>query len=83
MRIMQTKVVDSRELWYSVESVLHVRDAIGYRVDDLTSTSTLSFLAGWHVDSFNHVDNFSQQRLDPEKQFESFAYGIASYSLSS
>jgi hypothetical protein len=28
-----------------------------------------------------HADNFSQQRLDPEKQFKNFAYGIASYSL--
>jgi hypothetical protein len=82
MRIMRTKVVDSRELWYSAESVLYVYDAIGYRVDDLTSTSTPSFSAGWYVDSFNHVGNFSQQRLDPEKQFESFAYGIASYFLS-
>jgi hypothetical protein len=42
MRIMRIKVVDSRELWHSVESVLYVHDAIGYRVDDLTSTSALS-----------------------------------------
>lgn len=28
-------------------------------------------------------DNFSQQRLDPEKQFQSFAFGIVSSFLSS
>jgi hypothetical protein len=39
MRTMRTKVVDSRELWHSVESVFYVHDAIGYRVDDLTCTS--------------------------------------------
>ena len=37
MRIMRAKVVDSRELWNSVESVLYLRDAIRYRVDDLAS----------------------------------------------
>ena len=42
MRIMRVKVLDSRELWHSVESVLFVHDAIGFRVDDLTSILTLS-----------------------------------------
>jgi hypothetical protein len=37
MRIMRTKIVDSRELWHCVESVLYVYDAIGYRVNDLAS----------------------------------------------
>jgi hypothetical protein len=37
MRIMRAKVVDSRELWNSVESVLRVEEAIRYRVNDLAS----------------------------------------------
>jgi hypothetical protein len=49
---MRTKVVDSRELWYSAESVLYVRDAIQYRVDDLTSMSTPPSIS-WPVDLFN------------------------------
>ncbi len=39
MRAMRTKVLDSRELWYGVESILYVKDAIRYRMNDLTSTS--------------------------------------------
>jgi len=35
MRVMRGKVVDSREIWNCVESVLYVEDAIRYRVDDL------------------------------------------------
>jgi hypothetical protein len=46
MRFMRIKVVDSREIWHSVESVLYVHDAIGYRVDDLTSTSAFSSPTG-------------------------------------
>ncbi|KAI0249341.1 hypothetical protein BJV78DRAFT_1347821 [Lactifluus subvellereus] len=60
MRIMRTKVLDSRELWYSVESMLFVKDAIRYRANDLANI-------------------FSQQKLDPEKQFQNFAYGIFKY----
>jgi hypothetical protein len=47
---MRTKVVDSRELWNGAESVLYLQDAIGYRVDDLTSMSALSSSATWHAD---------------------------------
>ncbi|KAI9438360.1 hypothetical protein H4582DRAFT_1815080, partial [Lactarius indigo] len=57
MRAMRTKVLDSRELWYSVETILYVKDAIRYRVNDLTNI-------------------FTQQKHDPEKQFQNFAYGI-------
>ena len=42
MRVMRTKVVDSRELWEGVKSVGHVQEAIGYRVGDLTSISSSS-----------------------------------------
>ena len=43
MRIMRIKVVDSRELWNSIESVLRVKDVIRYRVDDLASMFASSF----------------------------------------
>jgi hypothetical protein len=39
MRIMRTKVVDSRELWEGVKSMSYIQEAIGYRVGDLTSMS--------------------------------------------
>jgi hypothetical protein len=52
MRTMQAKVVDPRELWYSVESVLYVHDAIRYRVEDLTSMSIPPSIS-WPVDLFN------------------------------
>ncbi|KAI0298350.1 hypothetical protein B0F90DRAFT_1669084 [Multifurca ochricompacta] len=60
MRIMRTKVLDSRELWGNVESILYVNDALKYRMNDLTNI-------------------FSQQKLDPEKQLQNFAYGIFKY----
>jgi len=41
MRIMRTKVLDSRELSEGATSMLYVRDAIRYRVDDLISLSGL------------------------------------------
>ncbi|KAI0265430.1 hypothetical protein BC834DRAFT_879420 [Gloeopeniophorella convolvens] len=37
MRVMRHKVLDARELWYAVESILYVKDAIKYRVNDLTN----------------------------------------------
>ena len=40
---MRTKVVDSRELWNSIESLLRVKDAIRYRVDDLASMFASAF----------------------------------------
>jgi hypothetical protein len=45
MRAMRTKVLDSRELGSGVESFINVKDAIQYRVNDLTSTSSLISLA--------------------------------------
>jgi len=78
MRIMRVKVVDSRELLNSIESV---KDAIRYRMDDLASTSASSFLPFSMLTGSTHSDTFSQQRLDPEKQFQVFAYGIVSYLL--
>jgi hypothetical protein len=59
MRGMRTKVLDSRELWYSVESILYVKDAIRYRVNDLKNI-------------------FTQQKNNPEKHFQNFAFGIVS-----
>jgi hypothetical protein len=43
MRIMRAKVVDSRELWNAVESILYLRGAIRYRVDNLASMFAPSF----------------------------------------
>ncbi|KAH9171881.1 hypothetical protein EDB89DRAFT_1851867 [Lactarius sanguifluus] len=60
MRAMRTKVLDSRELWYGVETILYVKDAIQYRVNDLANI-------------------FTQQKHDPKKQFQNFAYGIFKY----
>jgi hypothetical protein len=77
MRIMRTKVLDPRELWYSVESIVFVQDAIRYRVDDLASMFAALSSAMWHVDM--HVDIFSQSKLDPQKQFQNFVYGIVNY----
>ncbi|KAH9171872.1 hypothetical protein EDB89DRAFT_2070428 [Lactarius sanguifluus] len=37
MRAMRTKVLDSRELWSGVESILNVKDAIRYRMNDLSN----------------------------------------------
>jgi hypothetical protein len=78
MRIMRANVVDSRELWNSVESILYLHDAIRYRVDDLASMSVSSFLPFGMLMGSTYADTFSQQRFDPEKQFQSFAHGIAS-----
>ena len=80
MRIMLAKVVDSRELWDSVESILYLHDAIRYRVDDLASMSA-PFLPFGRLTDPTHADTFSQQGLDPEKQFQKFAHGIASHSF--
>ena len=82
MRIMRAKVVDSRELWNSVESVLRVEEAIRYRVNDLTSMFASSSPSFSTLTGSIHVDIFSQQRLDPGKQFRTFAHGTASHSPS-
>jgi len=36
MRIMRTKVLDSRELLEAMRSVYYIWDVVRYRVDDLT-----------------------------------------------
>jgi len=77
MRIMRIKVVDFRDLWESAQSILYIEDAITYRVDGLTSASVHLSSATFDTHMIDPlIDNFSQQRLDPEKQFQSFAHGI-------
>ena len=80
MRVMRTKVVDSRELWEGVKSVTHVQEAIGYRVGDLTSISSSSLSHSRSLTLSIYSDNFSQQKLDIEKQFQNFAYGMVTIS---
>jgi hypothetical protein len=113
MQVMQKKILDWRELWHSMESILFVIGAIRDRVDDLNSMSTiLSLQLGTlegrvlplsTVDSYLRqrfgyirptacpltrfstltlpifVDIFSQQKHDPERHFQTFAYGIVRY----
>jgi len=80
MRIMRTKVVDSRELWEGVNSITHVQEAISYRVGDLTSISAFSLSHSQSLTLSIYSDNFSQQQLDIEKQFQNFAYGMVTIS---
>ena len=74
MRIMRTKVLNRLDLQEGWEGIKYIRDVIMYRVQDLArmsvSLSTLSTILTLFV------DNFSQQRLSPEKQFQSFAFGM-------
>lgn len=80
MRAMRTKVLDWRELGPGIESFINVKDAIRYRVNDLTCTFSLIYLAGSvSLTQSTHADIFSHQKLDPEKQFQNFAYGIVGY----
>jgi len=81
MRVMRTKVVDARELWECVKSVTHVQEAISYRVGDLTSISASSLSHKQSLTLSIYSDNFSQQRLDIEKQFQTFAYGMVTMVL--
>ena len=76
MRIMRTKVVDPRELGQCADSIFCVEDAIRYRVESLTSVSTMLRSAGDVLTRSSHADNFSQQKLEIGKQFENFALGI-------
>jgi hypothetical protein len=80
---MRTKVVKFRELYEGADGILYVQDAIDYRVKNLASASVSPTYAACRINLIHPTsDNFSQQRLVPEKQFESFAYGIVSYFLS-
>jgi hypothetical protein len=79
---MRTKVLDVHELWSGVESLGCVRDAIGYRMNDLTSTPFSNSLAvSVSLTLSTHADIFFQHKLDPEKQFQNFAYGIVGYPI--
>jgi hypothetical protein len=78
MRIMRTKVVNFRDLFEGKQGIVCVMKAVGYRVKDLTSVSISSSVVR-HINLINPLsDNFSQQRLDLDKQFQAFAYGIVS-----
>jgi hypothetical protein len=80
MRIMRTKIVDAREMSESTRSMLYVQEALRYRVDDLFSEWHVPLTLS-HINQSNHADSFSQQKLDIEKQFQNFAYGMVIYSL--
>ena len=77
MRIMRTKILNMRELLEGAQSIIYIREAIGYRVQDLIRVLVLSSTVPAMLTWF--VDNFTQQRLDPEKQIQSFAFGIVGY----
>jgi hypothetical protein len=49
MRIMRTKVLDTRELWFSLDSILFVQDAIKHRVNNLISMSAALCSAALHA----------------------------------
>ena len=50
MRVMRTKVLDNRELLYGIESIRYAKDAIQYRMNDLTSTSSpISLVDLYHL----------------------------------
>jgi hypothetical protein len=49
MRIMRTKVLEPRELWFGLDSILFVQDAIKYRVNNLISMSAALCSAVLHV----------------------------------
>jgi hypothetical protein len=79
MRIMRTKVVDHRDHDEAADSIYCVHDAIDYRIQDLASASVSSSTLACFVNLLDQTTgNFRQQKLDPEKQFDSFAYGIVS-----
>jgi hypothetical protein len=83
MRIMCTKVVNFGDLYEGADGILYVQDAIQFRVKNLASASVLPTYAACRINLIHpSSDNFSQQRLDPEKEFESFAYGIVNHFLS-
>jgi len=83
MRIMRTKVVNFRDLYEGADGILYVQDAIQYRVKNLASPSVSPTYAACRINLIHpSSDNISQQRLVPEKEFESFAYGIVSHFLS-
>jgi hypothetical protein len=77
---MRTKIVDAREMSECMKSMLYVQEALGYRVDDLFSKWPVPLTLS-PINQSCHADSFSQQKLDIEKQFQKFAYGMVIYSL--
>ena len=58
MRIMRSKIPDSREMYDSAASIRCVYDAVSYRVDDLTSTFCLFSSSAWYaylIDVLRHI----------------------------
>ena len=58
MRIMRTKIPDSREIYDSVASIACVYDAVCYRVDDLISMLSPSSSLAWYadqIDAYRHL----------------------------
>jgi len=84
MRIMRTKVVNFRDVYEGADGILYIQSAIRCRVENLASVFVSPSYSAWCINLIHPPsDNFSQQRLDPEKQFENFAYGIVSLFSSS
>jgi hypothetical protein len=69
MRAMRTKVLSSRELWYSVETILYVKDAIRYRVNDLTSSFLLYCLAAPRRSFHRHIHATKKQFRKTLREF--------------
>jgi len=65
MRVMRTKVLDLNVLAEGMKSVYYVRDAITYRVDDLTSTSVLLSATPSRAD----LNNSYRQLLSTEARY--------------
>ena len=74
---MRTKVLSMRELVEGAQGIMYIHSAIVYRVQDLKRMSICR--SQWPAMLTSFVGNFSQQRLDPEKQLQSFAFGIVGY----
>jgi hypothetical protein len=80
MRIMRTKIVNVHELIEGKDGISCVHRVIEDRVEDLTRVSVSFSSTARYLSLINPLsDIFSQQRLDPEKQFQTFTYGIVSY----
>jgi hypothetical protein len=74
---MRTKILNRRDLQEGWQGIMYIRQAIGYRVKDLTRMSVSLFTLSDILTLY--VENFSQQRHDPEKQFQSVAFGMVGY----
>ena len=61
MRAARTKVLDSRELRCCMETIIYVKDAIRYRVKDLTSSLLLYCLAVLRRSFHRHIHSAKKQ----------------------